>query len=431
MTDNSGSYVTFDTTTAKGVGSYFAKKGISFTIPKLGTFNLYNDQSNIYNYDNYQVDNIRTTGLKIFQVVYLEAPAIKLYPNNIKLDYSQGTAVLPFQDQIFKAVGVDMPFSFDYEGKAILSGQNIDIHIAFEGEDERDIFKQFNVMNAPVYLDMNKLKILIDTAEDKYTFGGMVQLAFLDLGLGAEVSLNGRQLDGFLLAVDKDVNVMLGEVPLTFSNFRAGAEDIATAVENKNFGNVILVGQMDLAVAKVSAYFPKIEEFVGDMSLASLEDATIKFRWNPFMISASAELKIFEEFTVAKSSFSMGNYKYTNVLLGLEDRDVQGFNASMTQGFMWDIQNCHVDISGTGSLSGNSRFIGIQYEGVAELDIEWWILSKKFDQSGTVLLGIYYTDSGEPQLTLAMAYQNMFGTNKKIYYYIDSNGNVGDKNGRL
>ena len=120
-----------------------------------------------------------------------------------------------------------------------------------------------------------------------------------------------------------------------------------------------------------------------------------------------------------------------DVLLGLENRDVQGFNSSITKGFMWDIDNCHVNISGTGSLSGNSRFIGVQYEGVAELNIEWWLLAMNFDQSGTALVGVYYTEYGEPQFTVALAYQNMWGTNKKLYYYIDSNGKTGNKNGTL
>ncbi len=431
MTDKAGSYVTFDTDTATGVGAYFAEKGISFSVPKLGSFNLYNDPSHIFDYKNYQVDSIRTTSLKVFQVVYLEAPAIKLYPDSIKLEYTQGSTILPFQDEIFDAVGVDSPFSFDLESSALLTSQNIGILVDFTGEDDRNEFRQFNVMNAPIYLDMNKLKIMINTIDHKYSFGGMVQIAFLDLGLGAEVSLNGFQLDSFLLTVDKDVSVMLGEVPLTFSNFRVGAEDIATAVANKKFGNVIFVGQMDLAVAKVSAYFPKVEKFVGDMSLVSLSDATIKFRWSPFMISTSSELKIFDEFTIAKTDFTMGSYSYTNALLGLENRDVQGFTSSITKGFMWDIDNCHVNISGTGSLSGNSRFIGVQYEGVAELNIEWWLLSANFDESGTALLGVYFTEYGEPQFTVALAYRNMWGTNKKLYYYIDTNGKTGNKNGTL
>ena len=431
MTENDGAYVTFDPDTATGVGTYFAEKGISFSVPKLGSFSLYNDPSHIFDYENYQVDSIRTTGLRVFQVVYLEAPAIKLYPDSIKLEYTQGSTVLPFQDDIFEAVGVDSPFSFDIKSSAVLTSQNIGILIDFKGEDERESLKDFKVMNVPVALDKSALRIMINTIDHKYAFGGLIKLNVLGLGLGAEVSLNGFQLDSFLLTIDKDLSVMLGEVPLTFSNFRVGAEDIATAVANKQFGNVIFVGQMDLAVAKVSAYFPQLEKYVDDMSLVSLSDATIRFRWNPFMISTASELKIFDEFTIAKTNFSVGNYSYTNALLGLENREVQGFNSSITKGFMWDIDNCHVNISGTGSLSGNSRFIGVQYEGVAELNIEWWLLAMNFDQSGTALVGVYYTEYGEPQFTVALAYQNMWGTNKKLYYYIDSNGKTGNKNGTL
>ena len=58
-------------------------------------------------------------------------------------------------------------------------------------------------------------------------------------------------------------------------------------------------------------------------------------------------------------------------------------------------------------------------------------LSKKFDKSGTMLMGIYFTEYNEPQFTVALAYQYIFGKNKKLYYYIDSKGKVGHKNGTL
>lgn len=431
VTENSGSYVMFDASTASGAGALFAKQGIAFHMPVLGSFSLYNDAENRYDYDAYRVDSIRTTSLEICNLVMLSAPVIKLYPDNIRLEYTQGSTILPFQDAIFTAADFENPFSFELEGAAVVTDRNIGLVLEFEGEDERENYRQFNLFNAPVYLDLNELKLSVDTIENKYSFGGMIQVAFLDFGLGAEVSLDGFTLDGFLLTIDKDKSIMIGEVPVTFSKARIGAEDIAEAVKNRNFGNVTLVGQLDIAVAKVGAYFPKLKKYVGDMSIASLEDATFKFRWNPFTISTSAEMKIFDEFTLAKSDFTMGHYEFTNQLLGLKEREVLGFTTSMTQGFLWDIPNCHVDISGTGTLTGNNRFMGIEYKGVAELDISWWIFSKSFDQSGTVLTGVYFTESGEPQFTLALSYQNMFGTNKKLYYYIDKNGKTGDKNGRL
>lgn len=431
VTENSGSYVMFDASTAEGLGAFFAQKGITFTMPALGSFSLYNDMANRYDYDAYRVDSIRTASLEICNLVNLSSPVIKLYPDNIRLEYTQGTTILPFQDAIFTAADFKNPFSFELEGAAVVTDRNVGMVLEFEGKDERENYRQFNVFNAPVYLDLNELKLSVDTIKHKYTFGGMLQIAFLDFGMGAEVSLDGFALDGFLLTIDKDKSIMIGEVPVTFSKARIGAEDIAEAVKNRSFGNVTLVGQLDIAVAKVGAYFPELKKYVGDMSIASLEDATFKFRWNPFTISTSAELKVFDEFTVAKADFTMGHYDFSNELLGLREREVVGFNASMTQGFLWDISHCHVDISGTGTLTGNNRFMGIQYQGKAELDIEWWLFSTSFDKSGTVLAGIYFTEAGDPQFTLAVAYQNWFGTNKKLYYYIDKNGKTGDKNGRL
>lgn len=430
MMDNAGSYVSFDTDTAEGLGKHFAKNGISFTMPRLGSFNLYNDPSHMYDYKNYQVDSIKTTTLKVFNVVALEAPAIKLYPDNIKLEYTQGTTVLPFQDEIFEALEVDSPFSFNLEGSAVVTNKNLGFIIDFEGEDERKNYKKYNFFNTPVELDANKLKIKINTIDHEYGAGGAIKVKCLDLELGAEIELKGFTLNNCLVTVDTEVTANLGQVPLTFSNFRFGAEDIAAAAEDNNYLDVVFVGQFDMAVAKVSAFFPKLEDYVDDLCLVSLSDATAKLRLWPFKLSTSSEIKLFDEFTLVGSTFDLGHYSYTNTLLGLEEREVDGFNASISAGFKWDIDNCDIDISGTGSVSGNSRFIGVQLEGVAELEVDWWIFSKTFDESGTILLGVYYTEKGEPQFTLALAYQKD-GKNKKLYYYIDSDGNVGDKNGSL
>ncbi len=431
VTDESGSYVRFDADTAVGLGAYFAEKGIAFNIPALGTFDLYNDMNDSYNYSGYHVDSIRTTTLKIFNLVHFDAPVIKLYPDNIKLEYKKGSTVLPFQDVVFSAAGIDNPFSFEVENSAIVSDKNLGIVFEFSGEDDRDNYRAFNMFNAPIYLDMNELKISVNTIEHKYSFGGMVQIAFLDFGLGADISLNGFNLDSVLLTIDADKTLMIGQVPVTFSKARIGAENIETAIKNKSFGNLTFVGQLDIAVAKVSEFFPKVKKYVGDMSIASLEDATFKFRWKPFTISTSSTLKIFDEFTLAKSEFEMGNFAYTNELLGLKNRDVVGFRSAIKKGFMWDISNCHIDISGTGELTGTNRFMGIQYEGVAELDIRWWLLHSSYEKSGTVLVGVYYTESGAPQFTVAVAYESWTGKNKKLYYYIDENGKTGDKNGKL
>lgn len=425
VTDNYGSYVKFDKRTAKGLSKYFAQKSINFTMPALGTFKLYNDRNSKYDMKNYQVDAIKTDTLVIMDLLQYNAPVIHLYPNSIELEYKQGTSLLPFQDVIFTAANIDNPFAFKVENSATITGNQIGIVFKFEGEDKRDNYSAFNVFNAPVYLDMNELKVEIDTINHEYCFGGAVQIGLLDMGVGAEVSLKGFVPDRFLLTLDKDVDVMIGQVPVTFSEFGVGAEDIVTAIENKKFGNIILVGQLDVAVAKVTAYFPALKDYVGDMSIASIDDGTFKFRWNPFMISASADLKLFDNITVAKSSFEMGNIPYTNELLELNEADVVGFTASLTEGIMLDMDYCKVNVSGTGDLSGNSRFIGFQKNGTASLYIEWWLLDTKIEKSGDVLLGVYFTEEGDPQFTLILAYQGgIFNKNKKLYYYIDKNGDA-------
>ena len=437
VVDESGSYVMFDPDTAEGLGKVFAEKNIAIDLPALETFSLYNDYDNRLDYENYAVDKIQVGILKVFQVMYINTPGIKLYPNEIKLEFGSTTSALPFQELIFNPNDSDSSFTIENECTASLTDRNIGVKIDIGGESEKDYdnikdYHQWNMFNSPVYLDMSALKISIDTIAHEYTFGGMIQFKnlFGGVGIGAEVTFDGFTPDKFSLTLDKDMTFKIGPVPLTLGNFTLGAEEIAAALEERDFTKLILRGALDISAFKVSEIFPALEEFVGDVSLLKMPETEFKVGVNPFSFEASASLYLLEEIKLANATVQLGTFDYSSEILDLDNVEVNGINATLEAGIMWDILNCTLEITGEGELSMHSRFTGIELEGTVLVDIDWWLFNTTIDEKATVLLGVYYTESGSPQFTLALAYRDGSKT-KRLYYYIDENGNTGDKNGTV
>lgn len=426
MKDHAGSYVVFDKSAAVGLGKFLAEKDVAFDMPCLGEFTLYYDSNHMYDFEEYEVDSIRTPLLQIRQILTFDSPYMKLYPDRLEIVYSQAEPTLPFQDVIFKSDGDD-GFEIEKNGSAIVNNTNVGVFITLEGDGESKNKKKFTMFNAPVMVGMDELEVVIDTFNHAYVFGAMVNFDFVDFGLGARVAFQGLKPDQFSVTVDKDVSTMVGTVPITFSKFTLGAEDIAPALENKSFKELKIVGSMDIAAAKVSGVFPKLEKYIGDVSVLSMPSTTVELDLSPLSFSTKAELHLFDAIKLLEAGVTIGTFGYSSELLEMDSVTAKGVTASLTAGFNWSIENCEVDISATGRLDATNRFIGVQLENAKTyVDIEWWLFGKTLHKEGDALLGLYFTESGDPQLMLILSSMERGGKRSKVIYYITKDGKLGD-----
>ncbi|WP_124100567.1 vWA domain-containing protein [Ruminococcus sp. Marseille-P6503] len=430
VTDYKGSYISFDKAVAQGLGKSFAELGIGFELPALGEFKLYNDQSGRYDYSDYTVDDIRIGILKIYQLVSVTSPAVRLYPNQIVLAYSNGKTVLPYQDNIFKDKDGDL-FKFNFEGKGVISDRNIGIILKTGFDDGNENYSQYNMFGAPVYLDMNKFKVDIDTIENNYAIGAMVKIAFLDTGVGADLEWKDWTLDSFVLHLDKSFKGQWGPVPVTYSDFSLGAKDIKEAVESNSFAKIKLAGSLSIACGKVSDYFPELESFVGDVSLLELPDTSFEAGVSPFSFNAKAKLTFLKEIELMNAEINLGTFNYTNTMLGLDSAEVSGLNAKLSAGLKWNVDNASLEITGTGELDAHSRFIGVMFTGTGKFDIKWWLFSAEYKNEGSVVFGCYFKNNGDPELVLGIKSQDSGGKTSGKVYYIDKNGKCGSTKGSL
>lgn len=429
VTENAGSYVSFDTATAEGLGAMFAQKGIALDLPALRKFTLYRDAT--------LADDIQTGALAVFRVLRFDSPSVRLYPDNIQLNYKTGSTILPYQDNILETCGVKELFQFSIDGTAQITDRNVGLILdaSYKDADSKNFNHTLNLLNAPVYFN-GSVKVKIDTFKNEYTVGAMVRLAFFakESGIGAEISWKGFTVDAVKLELELDKGVKLPTtIPITANKFGFQVSDIQQALESGKWTNLVFAGSVSLSCGKVSEYFPKLEKFVGDISVLEMPDTTASFRISPLRVEVDAKLVFLSEITLAEAGLKWGSFSYSNEMLDLDDEEVQGLSASLKLGFMWNSADDRVkmEVSGTGELDAHSRFVGVCFNGTAMVDVKWWLFNFENKKTGDICLGLYTTHAGKHQFVLVTKFVESNGKVKGNFYYIDENGHAGKNKGYL
>ena len=435
VTDNSGSYVEFDPAAAEGFGKTLADRGVSLDIPALYSFHLYNDLQHLYEESDYLVEDISTGPLALFQLVSFDSPTMRLYPSSIGMYYKAGNIVLPWQKQIFQK-----NFTFKMDGSSQITGKNVGIVFNMEYEDPKNEYREpMNLFNAPVRTNASA-KMKIDTLKNEYMVGAKINFDFLDekSGVAAEIEWKGVSLEAVKIGLDlADPVTLPTTIPLEMNEFSVAVSNLQEAVQQRSLLNVKITGSATITSGNPEAYFPKLANFVEaideDWSILAMPDTTVSLQLSPLQIEAEAKLVFLEEITLAEAEVKLGNFEYTNSMLGLNKAQVKGLYASLKTGLMWETAGgrVSVEISGKGELDAHSRFVGVNYTGTVAYDIGWWIIHSEGRKEGTALLGLYTTHSGMKELVFACKYQDSRGKVGGIFVYIDENGKAGIDNGRL
>ena len=441
MLENSGSYVEFEKATAEGIGKYFAEKGIAFDVPSLGSFRLYNDPDNIYDYENYQVDEIKTGLLQVYNLIRLDSPSVKLYPNSIGLYFSTGTTIFPYQDKILDKIAKDNVldiFSFKLDCNAQLTDRNMGIVLDVSYGDPDDTYNhKVNFLNSAVYLN-GSASLKINTIKNEYSIGTMVHVAFLakQSGFGVNISWKENLVpDAIKLSLELGQPLKLPTTfPIEIEDFSFEVGQINDALKEGNFTKLKFTGTTSLSSMAISAYAPRIAGIIGnDLSLLKMPDTTAAICLSPIAVEADATLMFLKEIKIAEASVKFGNFEQTNSLLGLNSAEVAGLSARIKLGVMLDTADDRIsfELSGEGTLDAHTRFVGLDVKGTGAFDFSWWIINSEGEATGEFALGLYTTHDGKQQFVFVYRTKNSNGKVKGAFYYIDENGNCGSKNGTL
>lgn len=429
LVDYSGAYIDFtDAASAAGYAKFLKEKGVPLYLPALGELVIYNA---VASDEDYPTTPQTVPLMQLFNLCNYYYPILRLYPDRITLEINDGDTKLPFQDLLLSETSSssDSPFSFDFDCKGTISSQNIDIAAKIEANvpdgDETMLVK---FLDTKASIQKTVAAIEFDTMTNKFGFEFAIKIPGLviDTYVGLGMQWRNMTLDGVQLHCDRDITKTIGGIPVTFSDFMFGVTDMATKVPDATSQDVsgwTLTGGMAIDACKVSAVVPKLEDYVGDVSLLSIPDAKFELRLNNFLLKASASLEMLNCVEIAHAEVQLGNIEYENELLGLGNTEVDGVSVLLASEFKWDKHNLKIELSGEGEATINSRFTGVSYDGTASMELNWWIFEKTAYADGKATVGFYKDHSNNVQFTIRTS-QTENGKRKGAIFYISSNGDM-------
>lgn len=410
MHDTVGSYVKFDKENAKGLAKTMADRNVTLEFEPFGSIKLYNDTMHTADSDDYKVEAIPVPFVYISDFMTLSAPGLSLYPDHIELDTQKFDTKFPFQDKLFDS-GKSEIFKFEYEFKILVSGVGVGADIVLDTTADTKNYRQINFGSAPIYVSPGQAKISINTYSDEYSIKLVAKLAFIDGdGVGLELKWSGRSLSAVTFLADIPVNTNISGVPVTFSKFSIGLSGIDNS---KPVYKWTLSGSTDISVAKVSALLPKLEKYVGDVSVCTFDGTKITLNLGECYFKIESRFKLLGKIDIGGVEAEAGKFKYTNLMLGMEDVNVTGIRFKRDAGIKWDADNCNIDLRGESEIALTNRYVGAKVKGVCDIEVKWWVLRAGFDINGEALVGFYKDNDGDLTFTVRARSANNTGNKRK------------------
>lgn len=439
VTDNSGSYIQYNSSTSKGIAKVLASKNITIPIYQLGTFTLYNDVFEDGDSSEYEVSYIPVPFLYIYQSIQFNTPGIALYPDKLEIKTDAFSTAFPMQDKLLKSTTDDL-FSFDWSGSAFLTNKSIDVDIEIKRETDNDDEMEDYRNGKPSNFGMMSIQtipadfeIVINTLDDVYKLDFKVNLPSMKLkSISLLLEWTSRDDDNGLqhlapkqvmIGANYPVKSTIGPVPVTYSDFKLGLDNIDP---NKNILHWTLVGSFDLGVSKVSDYVPGLEKWIDDPAILKLEDITAKLCLGEFYVGVSATAKIIEKIDVGSVEIEFGKIPFSCVLLDLEDVESYGARAKLTTGINWHADNVDVTMQGSIGLNLHTALFGIEAGGVVDISLRWWIFEAEKYVEGQGLIG--FTKINGQQAFVVKGRSSTKNGTKEIYaYFYDGEKDCGTR----
>ncbi|HEX2938933.1 MAG TPA: hypothetical protein VHO66_08450, partial [Ruminiclostridium sp.] len=409
LSDSGGSCVRYDSQNSEGLAKVLANIGLPVYMPAFGVITLYNDSAYEKQFGDFKAEAFPLNALDLGKYFLMNQTEVELYPNRAGFDAQNITATLPFANKVLRNKA-DL-FSFNYAFGGSVSSKNIGVKIDLAyspGRTLKETYFPLSLGNAPIYISPEDTELHIDTLANHYEFKFMVKTAFIAgqkaLGLSAKWDnpdsgntlnshSNGLVPTELKLYVDSDVNTVVAGVPVTYSDFMLGIEDIDTS---KNPIYWTLVGGCDVSTAKISAIpgMSGLKDWIGDVSVLALDDAKLSLRLGECYIRAETTLKLFGELNCGNVLIEMGKFPYTCALLNMSNEPVAGLRFAGTLGPDWKFGQSSLKLQVTGEFDGLSKFIGIQGKGSFDAKFKVWIVSIGASVNGEAAVGVRITSDG-------------------------------------
>ena len=427
LTDSSGCYAVFNNAMPGQLGEYYKN---TTNLGMLRDLTLYNDAAHLDDTDNYMVDEIRLDPAAL-GALYLEKAAAQIYPEQMIIKMERGYFNFPMLDKIIRQTTSSSMFSVEFNQEGILNSEGFFTKgkLSLGGLDNKFNFGKHAI-------NLSDFTLEYDTYSHDYQLSLGVSLPFAKKDINAGVSMDLGFKDGswdsvmFHYSNPQSIYIVPNKVSL--NNFSFGVTDLADEDYPiydipSFFCNATFKGGADVEVFNLSDKATILKEFFGsDVTLITLADTMLSFRYNDPVITAESNLKLFGLVDYGKCECKFGNFTYDDYLLGFSSEDVFGMDYSLSQGPEIDYPNFKLKVQGTTRVGINSLASYFIMRG----DIDYYLSFRNIHESGRINglyeLAFVYGDGEDVTLNLIIREENVGKDPKGFRGYISlTNPGVG------
>lgn len=392
MSEDSGSYIAYSSSLPGLLGVFFDN---TISVPPISDITLYKDSS--------RFDKYYTHGKAYYGPLEIYDPYLELHPEYINMtiysvnfDFPTLNNLLDYVESPISATGKEKSIVITKDKVGIVYSLSSDLNLS-----------GYNALHlGPASLSVSHGELSLDTINHNYTVGLSVAIDGVPLlgdddgvDFGFTIGIADGRFDALDLAADIDFNVVKVP-PVTINDFHAGVEGLAGETQDASMSSRLLgatwYGQCAVNFFKLNELIPGLGSFLGDIldiSILTLDETKLSLTLSNWNVSLDTTAVLFEVISLGKLEVDIGHYNYSNYLLGLNESNVAGVHAAISNDLNLDFgNNLKFNVSGSSQVDINSRFAGLMSKGNIDYNIK---IFKKFtgDVEGNFLVGLHNNSS--------------------------------------
>lgn len=405
--DESGCYVSYESTATDGLAKFLADNGIPVYMPALGDFTIYDDFYKAEDWNDFPVrESVFGNEINVFFLA-LENGNYSVYPDFIRWQGINFRYKLPFQEQLMRNfdIGKDKQFVFDSDVRFTHN------RICVVGNVEyKDLNDEFTMVSLP--LRIKELEVKIDTLRNDYSFSAGVGFKiFDDDGFGFSLGWKDGKFDSLGLKIDNDYSVKIctAPIPVSMKDFGVELSDFSKYQGEKwdlldRLLQTEFKGKFKINVACLNDYCPKICDLISDddIALASFDNCEFSIKLKQFHLAFKADFVLATVLDIGKIEAEVGGFDYTNALIGYYNEKEYGIRTKLSLGVKWETSNLDFSLNGSAEATIGYPYSGLWGNCSSDFSIGWGIF--KFDRhvSGDAMIGAFKNSYGNIQFTIIM-----------------------------
>lgn len=392
MSDNNGSYISYSKSLPGLLGMFFDN---TISVPPVSNLTLYKDSD--------RFDKYYTNGKSYYGPLEIYDPYLELHPEYINMTISSVNFDFPTLNNLLDYV--ESPISATGEEKSVVVTKD-KVGIVYSLSSDLNLSGYSALHLGPATLSVSHAELSLDTINHDYTAGLSVAIDGVPLfsdddgvSFGFTIGIADGRFDALDLAADIDFNVVKVP-PVTINDFHAGVEGLAGEAQDASMSSRLLgatwYGQCAVNFFKLNEIIPGLSSFLGDIldiSILTLDETKLSLTLSNWNVSLDTTAVLLEVVTLGKLEVDIGHYNYSNYLLGLNNSEVAGVHAGISNDLNLDFgNNLKFNVSGSSQVDINSRFAGLMSKGNIDYNIK---IFKKFtgDVEGNFLVGLHNNSS--------------------------------------